>query len=75
MSMQPSGSGVFFVGRFLTTNSISLTYMALVRFFFFISPVAVLYLSRCNIVIYSKKYIFGLHPHSQHRAPKTLGIS
>ena len=28
---------------------------------------------RCNIVIYSKKYIFG--PHFWHKAPKSLGIS
>lgn len=25
----------------------------------------------CDTVIYSKKYIFGLHPHSWHRVPKT----
>lgn len=26
-------------------------------------------------VIYNKKHVFGLHPHSWHRSPKTLGIS
>ena len=25
-----------------------------------------------DIVIYDKKYIFGLHPHFWHRAPKSL---
>lgn len=28
----------------------------------------------CDLVIYSKKCVFGLHPHSCHRALKTLGI-
>lgn len=29
----------------------------------------------CDIVIYNKKYVFGCHPSSWHRAPKTFGIS
>ena len=29
----------------------------------------------CDIVIYNKKYIFGLLPCSWHGAPKTLGTS
>ena len=28
----------------------------------------------CDIVIYNKKYIFGLCPRFWHRVPKTLGI-
>lgn len=28
-----------------------------------------------GVVVYSKKYIVGLHPHFQHRAPNPLGIS
>ena len=31
--------------------------------------------NQVDTVIYNKKYIFGLRPHSWHRAPKTLGIS
>lgn len=29
----------------------------------------------CDAVTFKKEYIFGLHPSSWHRAPKTLGIS
>lgn len=28
----------------------------------------------CDFVIDKKKYIFGLHSHLRHRAPKCLGI-
>lgn len=28
----------------------------------------------CNIMIYNKKYIFGLCPHFKYIAPKILGI-
>ena len=28
----------------------------------------------CDIVIYTKKHIFDLHPHFGHQVPKTLGI-
>lgn len=28
-----------------------------------------------EIMMYKNKYIFGLHLHSWHRAPKALGIS
>lgn len=26
---------------------------------------------KCDIVIYNKKYIFGLHPYSWYRVPRT----
>ena len=29
----------------------------------------------CDIVVFNKKYIFGLHSCSWHRAPKIFGIS
>lgn len=29
----------------------------------------------CDIVIYTKKYVFGLFPHFWYSTPKTLGIS
>ena len=29
---------------------------------------------RCDIEIYSKKCVFGLHSSLWHRAPKTLGV-
>lgn len=31
--------------------------------------------NQCDTVVYNKKYVFGLCPHSWHRAAKTLGIS
>ena len=32
-------------------------------------------MAHCDIVIYNKKYVFGLSTSFQNRAPKTLGIS
>lgn len=29
----------------------------------------------CDTVLYNQKYVFGLHPHSWHKASKTLEIS
>ena len=31
--------------------------------------------AHCDIGIYNKKYVFGLHAHFWHRSPKSLGIS
>lgn len=34
-----------------------------------------LFLEVCDVVIYNREYIFGLHPCSWNRAPKTIEIS